>query len=1162
MSTKGTERLIAEQLGLAFGELGAAFADADAAILTLRRLGWIFDQVPQVYLDLATQAEAIVAKVQASQGSASDDASLIKSIFDLIGPLYTALKTLPAPVNVDSSVFLAEMPESLVSLFLGDYLSVHLPTLYHALVQLGVIQTIFHPEVQAADGSISRPARVERAIVYSEIPALLSNPAGIPQRAFGWGTTDFDFDLVARPLAELLSAAGLQAFVEGMSPDLAELFLPQPTPGNNIKTFIRVSFLDTLLAGVPVSLAVGIFDAPVEPTHPLPGISVQPLLPSLNQQIQIGTNTVLAVTGGVDLENSFGLFIRPKETPELRFPFVAGSGIPAAGVSTQITFTPPSASVLLGSSDGTRLEATGATLGVGVAENNGAIEAKAEASSALRVVVKPGDGDGFIGTLLGSAGGDGLDAKFNAGFRWSNLTGFSLIAAGGFELKLAPNLSLGPLTLQTLNVSVKGGTSGGPPAIVASVGAGVAASLGPIGVVVDDVGVSVDFQFVEGNAGRFNFDVGFKPPNGVGISVSGGPVSGGGFIAFDPDAGRYSGALALQVYSVAVKAFGVIDTKLPSGGPAFSFFIIISAEFQPIQLGFGFTLLGVGGLLGINRGLDATALEAAVKAGSIDNILFPKNPIKDAPTILADVESIFPATPGTYAFGPLARIGWGTPAIIDARVGIVLIFPGTKIALLGVVTALLPPGASKALALVEIHMDIDGLLDFPKKHFEMDAELHDSQVRGFPISGEMAARMDWGTNPNFAVSLGGFNPHYTPPTGFPTLRRLSIDLGIKGNPSATLQGYMALTSNTAQVGAALDVSAHAGGANLSGGLAFDALFVFSPFSFDASLSGGVHVDFHGVGFGMHFDGDISGPAPWHLHGDVSVSVLWFSASVGFDLTLGGESKPELPAIDIWAGSTPDSNGNQDVPGLQSAVVAPGNWTGVLPPNGYQVVSITQNDSTASRVDPLGKATFQQKVVPFALSISKFAGRTRAKNDVTKISVQTLTVNGVAVPATQIVPVQDLFAPVQYQNVPDSQALSSPSYQQFQGGFSFSSDDIVFGTEQTQAITMETVLIGTSATPQPYSIPSDATMQAMTARSAAGTGGLRTSNIDRFVDLTATLPFALATEVYALVLKTTLARFSGNATTDSAYALQADQLAALTPDVRATLQIVPAHEIPA
>jgi hypothetical protein len=458
-------------------------------------------------------------------------------------------------------------------------------------------------------------------------------------------------------------------------------------------------------------------------------------------------------------------------------------------------------------------------------------------------------------------------------------------------------------------------------------------------------------------------------------------------------------------------------------------------------------------------------------------------------------------------------------------------------------------------------MDVDGILDFPKKHFEMDAHLHDSQVRGFPISGDMAARMDWGQNPNFAVSMGGFNAHYTPPSKFPKLRRLSIDLGIKGNPSATLQGYMALTSNTAQVGAALDVSAHANGASLNGGLAFDALFVFSPFSFDATLEGGVHVDFHGAGFGMHFHGEISGPAPWHLRGDVCVSVLWWDACVGFDLTLGGDSKPELPAIDIWAGSAPDANGNQEVPGLQSAVTSAGNWTGVLPPGGYQIVSITQNDSTHSRVDPLGVATFQQKVAPLQLSISKFAGRSRPKNDVVTVTLQTLTVNAEDLVAKQRTKsVSDFFAPVQYQSVPDSQALSSPSFQQLPAGFNFSSDDIVFGTQKTQTLGIQTIIVGSTTTPV-YNVPDDTTLLKMTGRSATATGGLRKANIDRFVDLAATVPFALATEVFVLAAKSNLTRYSGDSTPDAAYALKADKLASLSPDVRATLQIVPLHELP-
>jgi hypothetical protein len=1155
MSDENIFLLVSQQIVNLLQPIRQALVNQQAFQAFLYEVGWSATTFPKEYSDLATAIDKVVSDLKALANDAAVD-DVLNVIKDFI-PIYQAVRNPPAvPGGVDSTVFLAEAGKHIFALTATRYIQHTFPALNQALEATGVITHVDQPT------PTSRTAFVEPGFDFAKVGDFFKSPGSFLNFVLQWGTAALDADLLQSMLLEFMSALNLDASAEEVPPDLQAGYQPDPTTvAETMNGRTRIGLLEGFVAGTPFQLGLEVLNLPADGTSP-PGIVIQPFVPSsIGQSFQLRDDLSIQVRAGSDVASTFGILIRPGVPIEVRYPFEPGKTPPSAGFGLGLTFTPAAPIILIGSANHSRLEVQGLQAAVNLDFEG--IETEVGVSvipQKLNLTIKSADGDGFVGTLLGAVD---VTSTIDASVTWSARRGLRLGDGAGFELTVKPNKSIGPLTLQQLTIALKGGDDNGAPAIIAQVGLDVSAALGPVTASLSKVGAQLALGLQEGNVGPFNLDVGFKAPTGVGIAVNGGPVSGGGFISFDPDAGRYSGALALQVYSVAVKAFGVIDTKLPPGGPSFSFFIIISAEFQPIQLGFGFTLLGVGGLLGINRGLDATALEAAVKAGSIDNILFPKNPIKDAPTILADVESIFPATNGTYAFGPLARIGWGTPAIIDARVGIVLIFPGTKIALLGVITALLPPGASKALALVEIHMDIDGLLDFPKKHFEMDAELHDSQVRGFPISGEMAARMDWGTNPNFAVSLGGFNPHFTPPTGFPTLRRLSIDLGIKGNPSATLQGYMALTSNTAQVGAALSVSAHAGGANLSGGLAFDALFVFSPFSFDASLSGGVHVDFHGVGFGMHFDGEISGPAPWHLHGDVSVSVLWFSASVGFDLTLGGESKPQLPAIDIWAGSTPDANGNQDVPGLQSAVTAPGNWTGVLPPGGYQVVSITQNDSTHSRVDPLGKATFQQKVAPFALGISKFAGRSRAKSDVTTVTVQTLSVNAVAVAEKNISPVPDFFAPVQYQNVPDSQALSSPSYQQLQGGFSFSSDDIVFGTEKPQAIMMETVLVGSSATPTTYNIPDDDTMQAMTARSATGTGGLRKSNVDRFVDLTVTtLPFALATETYGLVFKTTLARFSGSASTDSAYALQADKLAALTPDVRATLQIVPAHEIPA
>ena len=94
----------------------------------------------------------------------------------------------------------------------------------------------------------------------------------------------------------------------------------------------------------------------------------------------------------------------------------------------------------------------------------------------------------------------------------------------------------------------------------------------------------------------------FKPPTGLGLSIDGGGFKGGGFLAFEPEQARYSGMLELEFQDqFTVKAIGLLDTRLPNGQPGFSLLIVISAEFTPIQLGFGFTLNGVGGLLGLNR---------------------------------------------------------------------------------------------------------------------------------------------------------------------------------------------------------------------------------------------------------------------------------------------------------------------------------------------------------------------------------------------------------------------------------------------------------------------------------------------------------------------------------------------------------------------------------
>ena len=83
---------------------------------------------------------------------------------------------------------------------------------------------------------------------------------------------------------------------------------------------------------------------------------------------------------------------------------------------------------------------------------------------------------------------------------------------------------------------------------------------------------------------------------------------------------------------------------MPDGSPGFSLLIIITAEFGTgIQLGFGFTLLGVGGLLGLNRTMRLQPLMEGVRTGAIDSVMFPRDVVANAPRIISDLRDVLPA---------------------------------------------------------------------------------------------------------------------------------------------------------------------------------------------------------------------------------------------------------------------------------------------------------------------------------------------------------------------------------------------------------------------------------------------------------------------------------------------------------------------------------------
>ena len=329
--------------------------------------------------------------------------------------------------------------------------------------------------------------------------------------------------------------------------------------------------------------------------------------------------------------------------------------------------------------------------------------------------------DGFINKILS---GIKVENEFNLGMGFSASQGLFFHGSSVLEIRLNVHLSLGPVDINGLYLSFGIKDKTFPIGLATD----IKASLGPLVMVVENFGVKATISIPDdrkGNAGPLNFDIGFKPPNGVGLSVNAGIVSGGGYLYFDFDKGEYAGVLELSIAAiVTVKAIGIITTKMPDGSKGFSLLLIITAEFGTgIPLGFGFTLLGVGGLLGLNRTMLLEPLAAGIRTGAINSIMFPPDPIANAPRIISDLRTYFPPYEGKFLIGPMVKIGWGTPTLISIAFGLIIEIPG-NIAIVGVLRINLP---EEHFPIVVINVAFVGALEFDKSRLWFFASMFDSR---------------------------------------------------------------------------------------------------------------------------------------------------------------------------------------------------------------------------------------------------------------------------------------------------------------------------------------------------------------------------------------------------------------------------------------------------
>lgn len=901
--------------------------------------------------------------------------------------------------------------------FPGVFATLHLATLIDVPADERAEVVDPGTQLMAYDGLAKASLRLDR------FPRLFSEPDKLFKEVYwpnGFDTqahADEAADRLFPRVAALISAFGGDA-TYGLNPATGLSFGPGGDPLVSHMLTVRQplpSIINEDGAVVEESLSLTIGIVGPDAADPRAGVV---LLPSAEAEFRGITGTWAVDVAAMVTPGAFLI------TKDGVFPDTSGAEV---DVGLRVTKLPgeSGAAVLIGSREGTHF-----AIGTIVLESAVQITPDGwtpELGFDLRdaeLVLKAGDGDGFLKMVLPP---DGMRMPLRFGMSWSPKTGVVFHGGATLEVDLPIDLDLVIVRIPAIHLSIGAELpQGQPPRLSLGVAATAELEIGPVYAVVERMGVQFIFTFPEkgGNLGPLNMTLGFKPPKGIGASVDAGPVSGGGYLFLDFDKGEYGGVLHLEIAGkLSVTAIGLLNTRFPDGSEGFSLVVIISAEFPPINLGYGFFLGGLGGMVGINRSMDVPVLRDGIRRGVVGSLLFPVDPIPRARQIVADVGAIFPPTRDQFVVGPMVKFGWGQ-GLVTATVAIIVQFPALKIALLGRLQLQVPPVDEAAI--VVLRLDFAGIVDIPGKELSFDGSLDGSRVAVFSITGDIAVRAGWGDQPNFAMSGGGWYPGYDKiPPGFPTLRRLGLQLASSDNPRLRLEVYFALTPATLQFGGraefyySIDI-AIVGLLEVDAAASFDALLEF-PSNFVAHFN--VHVLLrrnHEPFVGVELDVRLTGAQPIVIDGKASLH--WCGThELPFHKEFAGEPQQvSLDPVDVFGS-------------VLAALGDARNWSAELPTGvtGAQLRDATEAAAGALRAHPLGTLSVHQTVAPLGVTLQKVGDA--PISGATKLELNELTVGSRSVPKIDLPVVKEHFASSTYFRLTDQQRLTQPPFERMQAG---------------------------------------------------------------------------------------------------------------------------------
>ncbi|MBP8265384.1 MAG: hypothetical protein KAX47_02445 [Zoogloea sp.] len=1028
----------------AMAPLRRALGSPDAFRSFMLRLGWETSSLPSTYTSLGTTITEALQAVEALRDDPTADEVL--ALLRKAQAAYLAIQRIDqAPAGVDAAAFLSQIGERLFEILLTDYLAAHQPALFNWLSILNVIESVDIPATAHQRGHIRTHFH------WATIPEIIRDPLSLPQKVYGWGTQDLKFPLLLQHLSELFFAFGFPVYLSRTEASLTRGYGDGERNLEEDSTWLKIPFYYITIADRELEAAISIVELKGNGST-LPGLAIQPHIPNeFPLTLRLASTIDLRVRAGTNAASQLGIVLRPGEA-SIKYPFQPGTTPPSAGIGIGFDFKPASPTLLLGSPKGTRLELQGASIDLGASfvENELDIQLATQLKG-MALVLRPGEADSFLHNLLGDSE---RRLTIPLAIEWSRRHGVHFLGSEGFDTSIPANFSIGPVRVQGLTVQLLAPDDHSADLSV-EVGTQISGTLGPVSFAVQGMGFRLQTTFAQGNVGPFDLALGFKPPTGLGLAISAAGVTGGGFLGFDPQRAEYSGMLQLELAeTIALKALGLLTTRMPDGSQGYSLIVILTAEgFAPIPIGLGFTLTGIGGLVALHRTVRTDVLRDGLKTGTLNSVLFPPDPLRNAPQIFSDLRRVFPPTAGRHVVGPMVQLRWGTPTLLTLDLALLVELPSPiRVVVLGRLQVLLP---NQTHPLIQIRMDALGVLDVSAETVALDATLYDSRILQFTLTGDMALRAGWGRQPQFVLAIGGFHPRFAAPPGLPALKRLALQLADGDSLQLRCQAYLAVTSNTVQFGARVDLHAAGGGFSFDGLLGFDAIIQLAPLAFEVDVGAALALRYHGrLLMGISFKGRLAGPTPWQVEGKAKLKFLFFSVSVSFSRTFGSKTAPPLPAA-------------VDVVGVIAAALADRrNWSGAVPRSSAPVVTIreTPPPTNGLRVHPWAELTLRERIAPLNRQLTKL-GTAPLIGGPTTVTVSVTDRAGAS--PWRTTPVQEPFALAQFEDLREDEQLAQPAFVPLQGGLTVAAEDLAVDDEAGLAapIAYETLLLDPTRPPE-------------------------------------------------------------------------------------------------